>query len=100
MKSLNLNITIDPEKTQDSGRFITFYCHVREADGCQCQDIPVIQVPIKSEFYRELRKQPNWKDELMVIINQRVADAIRDQRRKNSVSMNDLFTLGQYPHQL
>ncbi|MCH8313404.1 MAG: hypothetical protein IID17_10505 [Nitrospinae bacterium] len=46
-------------------------------------------VPIRADFYRQLKQREGWQEDLMVIICKRVRDELNERLKKQEVSIED-----------
>lgn len=50
-------------------------------------------VPIRADFYRELKKKAGWRQDIMTIFSQRVRDEVVHRLKKNAVAIEDKMDL-------
>ena len=83
-------LRIEGEAIQESGNHIIFPVHVYHQDGTSAF---LKSVPIRLEFYNDLKKTGDWKDSLMKIIKQRVRDDLFERIKLRSVPVEDKIGL-------
>lgn len=82
----DFDIQIEGESIQESGEHIVFPVRVYHKEGTV---VFTQSVPVRSEFYRALKKTPDWRDALMKILRQRVRDELVQRFKKATVSVTE-----------
>lgn len=82
----DFRLQMEVESIQESGDSIIFPVRVYHKDG----DFAFLKsVPVRADFYRELRKTPDWQKALAKIFRQRVKDDIISRMKTGHVSIED-----------
>ncbi len=77
---------MEVESIQESGDSIIFPVRVYHKDG----DLAFLKsVPIRADFYRDLKKTDDWKSALTKIFQQRVRDDLTARIQKVAVPIED-----------
>ena len=82
----DFRLQMEVESIQESGDSIIFPVRVYHKDG----DFAFLKsVPIRAEFYRDLKKTSDWKNALTKIFQQRVRDDLIARIKKVAVPIED-----------
>ena len=82
----DFRLQMEVESIQESGDSIIFPVRVYHKDG----DFAFIKsVPIRADFYRDLKKTPGWKNALTKIFQQRVRDDLIARTKAGRISIED-----------
>lgn len=82
----DFRLQMEVESIQESGDSIIFPVRVYHKDG----DFAFLKaVPIRADFYRALRKTPDWQKALEKIFRQRVQDDLQARVKTGPVSIED-----------
>ena len=82
----DFSLEVDAEEIQEIGQRQMFPVRVFYKDGAFAF---FTSVPIRSEFYLQLRQREDWKEKLMTILNQRVKDEIAEKIRCQQMAIDD-----------
>ncbi len=82
----DFSLEVDAEEIQEIGQRQMFPVRVFYKDGTLAF---FTSVPIRSEFYLQLRQRKDWKEKLMTILNQRVKDEIAERIRCQQMAIDD-----------
>ncbi|MBN4077923.1 hypothetical protein JYT29_01185 [Nitrospina gracilis] len=82
----DFSLEVDAEEIQEIGQRQMFPVRVFYKDGVL---VFLTSVPIRSEFYLQLRQREDWKEKLMMILNQRVKDEIAERIRCQEMAIDD-----------
>lgn len=85
-----LTFDVDVEGIQEIGSSQVFPIQVHTQDG-----IPVFTctIPVRAEFYRQLKQTADWETALLKILKSRVRDEILKRKQHNPVSIEDKLQL-------
>ncbi len=86
----DFELRVEGEGVQESGDHIIFPVQVYYRDGTL---VFLKSIPVRSEFYRTLRKMPEWKAALMKIFRQRVRDDLVERFQPPSIGVADKIEL-------
>lgn len=82
----DFKLQMEVESIQESGESIIFPVRVYHKDG----DFAFLKsVPIRVEFYRALRKTPDWQKALAKIFRQRVKDDVISRTKTGTIAIED-----------
>ncbi|VAX27375.1 hypothetical protein MNBD_NITROSPINAE05-1438 [hydrothermal vent metagenome] len=82
----DFKLQMEVESIQESGESIIFPVRVYHKDG----DFAFLKsVPIRAEFYRALRKTPDWQKALAKIFRQRVKDDVISRTKTGTIAIED-----------
>ncbi|GJL78813.1 MAG: hypothetical protein NPINA01_18020 [Nitrospinaceae bacterium] len=82
----DFQLRIEGEGIEESGNHIIFPVRVYHKDGTAAF---LKSVPIRSEFYKALKKNSGWKDALIKIFQQRVRDELAQKIREETVAVEE-----------
>ncbi len=85
-KPEDFSMEVDVEEIREVGQRQMFPVRVFYKDGSLAF---LTSVPIRSEFYLQLRQREDWKEKLMTILNQRVKDEIAERIRCQQMAIDD-----------
>jgi len=82
----DFRLQMEVESIQESGDSIIFPIRVYHKDG----DFAFLKsVPIRADFYRDLKKTADWKEALMKIFQHRVKDDIISRTKTGQIPIED-----------
>ncbi len=81
---------VEGDAVVESGENIVFPIQVYHQDGTLAF---LKSIPIRADFYSQLRKTTDWKEALMNIFKQRVRDELCRRLKKQSVSIEEKLDL-------
>jgi hypothetical protein len=82
----DFRLQMEVESIQESGDSIIFPVRVYHKEG----DFAFLKsVPVRVEFYRDLKKTPDWQKALTKIFKQRVKDDILARTKTGHISIED-----------
>lgn len=86
----DFSMEVDVEGIQEIGKRQMFPVRVFFKDGTLAF---LKSVPVRSEFYLQLRERNDWKEKLMTILNQRVQAEISERIRSRKMAIDDKLEL-------
>ncbi|CAI2719741.1 hypothetical protein [Nitrospina watsonii] len=86
----DLAFDVQVEDIQEVGHTFVFPVAVKLKDGTPAFTQPV---SLRADFYRELKKTPDWETALMQILKARVREEVHRRKKQNSVSIHDRLRL-------
>lgn len=86
----DLVFDVQVEDIQEVGHTFVFPVSVKLKDGSPAFTQPV---SLRADFYRELKKTPDWEAALMKILQARVREEFLRRKKQNSVSIGDRLKL-------
>jgi hypothetical protein len=86
----DFSLVVDGEEIQEVGQTQLFPVRVFYKEDTFAF---MKSVPLRSEFYSQLRQRDDWKDRLMEILNNRVKEDIVSKIRAGSVGIDDKLEL-------
>ncbi|MGP0566296.1 MULTISPECIES: hypothetical protein [unclassified Nitrospina] len=86
----DLTFDVQVEGIQEVGHTFVFPVMVKLKDGTPAFTQPV---SLRTDFYRELKKTPDWEAALMQIIQARVREECHRRKKQDSVSIHDRLRL-------
>ncbi len=85
-KPEEFSLEIDAEEIQEVRQQQMFPVRVFYKDGTLAF---LKSIPLRSEFYLQLRQREDWKEKLMAILKQRVKDEIAERIRSSHITIDD-----------
>ncbi|MBC8284338.1 MAG: hypothetical protein H8E32_11040 [Nitrospinae bacterium] len=82
----DFSMEVDVENIQEIGQRQMFPVRVFYKDGTLAF---YKSIPLRSEFYLQLRGRKDWKEKLMVILNQRIKEEIGERIHSRQMGMDD-----------
>ena len=82
----DFRLQMEVESIQESGDSIIFPVRVYHKDG---EFAFLKPVPVRAEFYLELKKMPNWQKALTKIFKQRFKDELIARKKIRTISIAD-----------
>ena len=82
----DFSFEIDAEEIQEIGQRQMFPIKVFYKDGTLAF---IKSIPLRSEFYWQLREREDWKEKLMAILKQRLKEEISQRTRSNQMTIDD-----------
>lgn len=85
-KPEDFSMEVEAEEIQEVGQRQMFPVRVFYKDG----ELAFLKsIPLRSEFYLQLRQREDWKEKLMAILNQRVKEEIIERIRSKQMAIDD-----------
>lgn len=81
---------VDVEAIQQIGTSQVFPVQVQTRDGIQAF---TFNIPVRTEFYRQLRQTADWEPTLIKILKARVRDEILKRKQQTPVVIEDKLKL-------
>ncbi|MDH5762727.1 MAG: hypothetical protein OEZ51_07090 [Nitrospinota bacterium] len=81
---------VDAEGIQEIGPSQVFPVNVQHIDGTPAFNCAV---PVRAEFYRQLKQTADWQAALLKILKSRVREEILKRKRENPVPIEDKLQL-------
>lgn len=82
----DFSMEVDVEEIREVGQRQLFPVRVFYKDG---EMAFIKSIPLRSEFYLQLRQREDWKEKLMTILNQRVKNEIAERIRSSQMTIDD-----------
>ena len=85
-----LTFDVDAEGIQEIGPSLVFPVQVRLQDG---NPVFICNIPLRAEFYRELKKTADWESAFFKILKSRVREEVLKRKKQNPVFIEDKLQL-------
>lgn len=93
----DFSMEVDAEEIQEIGQQKMFPVHVFYKDGTLAL---LKSIPIRSDFYIQLRQREDWEEKLMGILKKRVKEDLAEKIRSKQMAVDeklDFMEMGRSP---